>query len=70
MDLHYIATSSYECFDLQVLFEGFEEQFDLSSVLIDGSNGCGSQGQVVGEKKQDFFLLLVIDLDATKSTVR
>lgn len=42
----------------------FEKQFDLLTVFINGSNGGGSQSQLVSKKKEDFFFLGVVDPDA------
>ena len=66
LNLDGIGTGSYKGFDFEILLQGFEEQFDLPPVLINGSNGGGSQRQVIGEKNQDFVLLWIIDLNPSQ----
>jgi len=48
---HRLGTGSEEGFNLQVLFNPFEEQLALPSGLVDISNGFGRQLQIVGHKR-------------------
>lgn len=42
LGLHGIGRGAHERLDLQVLFEGFEEQFNLLPLFVDGGNCTGS----------------------------
>jgi len=47
LDMYRIGAGSHEGFDFQVLFDGFEEEFDLPALLVDGGNRVGDQFHVV-----------------------
>ncbi len=45
--------------DLQVLFQGLEEDLYLPSLFVDGTYCGGSEPQVIGEKDDLCFILVV-----------
>jgi len=47
LDVHRIGAGSHEGFDFQVLLEGFEEEFDLPTLLVDGGDSAGGLLHVV-----------------------
>jgi hypothetical protein len=49
---HGVLAGAIEGFDAQMLFDPFEEQFDLPAAVIELRNGKGGQGEVVGQKDQ------------------
>ena len=53
LDVHRIGAGSHEGFDFQVLFDGFEEEFNLPALLVDGGNRARGQLHVVCQ--QDDF---------------
>ncbi len=52
-----------------ILFERFEEQFDLPALAIDGGDGGGGKAAVIGEKHQGALLGFVPDLDAAQEQI-
>jgi hypothetical protein len=52
LGLHCILGCAVECFDAQVLFDPFEEQFDLPARPIQVRDGQRWFGKVVGQKDQ------------------
>ncbi len=52
-----------------ILFERFEEQFDLPALAIDGGDGGGGKVAVIGEKHQGALLGFVPDLDAAQEQI-
>ena len=50
LDAKGILTGPYEGFDLQVLLERLEEEFDIPSLLIDGRYGARTEIKMIGEK--------------------
>ncbi len=46
-----VAAGTEESFDLQILLDPFEEQFDLPAGLVDIGDGFGGQVEIVGQKK-------------------
>jgi hypothetical protein len=66
LNLDRIGTGSHKGFNLEILFQGLEEQFDLPTILIDGSNSGRTQSQVVGKKDQNFVFLRIIDLNPSQ----
>ncbi len=64
MNLHCVGAGADKGFDLQVLFQSLEKQFNLPAVFVDRSDRRGSQGQMIGEKNKDFALGGVIKLNA------
>ena len=57
-----ILADSDERFDSEVLFEGFEEQFDLPPFPVDFSDGSCSEIEMIGEQN-DFPLVFFIPYD-------
>lgn len=49
--------------DLQVRLQGFEEQLDLPTILVNGGDGTGVQPVVVDRKHQDFAGILPARFD-------
>ena len=47
---HCIARGAQKGFDLQVLLDPFEEQFNLPAFLVNCCNGAGSQMESIGKK--------------------
>ena len=45
-----IGTGSHEGLDFEVLFDGLEEEFDLPTLLVNGSNGACGEFEVVGQE--------------------
>lgn len=66
LGLHGIGRGAHERLDLQVLFEGFEEQFNLPPIFIDGGNRTGSQAVVIGEEHQDVANIFANRFNATE----
>lgn len=66
LNLDRIGTGSHKGFNLEILFQGLEEQFDLPTILTDGSNSGRIQSQAVGEKDQNFVFLRIIDLNPSQ----
>ncbi len=56
--LHGIGRGAHEGLNLQILFEGFEEQFNLPTIFVDGGNRAGSQGGMIGQEDQNVPCLL------------
>lgn len=63
---HGILGGAVEGLDAQVLFDPFEEQFDLPATAVQFGNGQGRQGEVVGQQHQGVAALGVAILDATQ----
>jgi len=66
LDLHGIGTGTHKGLDLKVLFQGFKENLNLPTLLVDGSNGGRAQFQIVGQEYEHFLCLRVIDFDPSK----
>jgi len=69
LDLDGIGTGSHKGLDLKVLLQGFKEDLNLPTLFVDGSNGCGPQFQIAGQKHQDLLCLGIIDLDPSKRVI-
>ena len=65
LDVKGIGRGSDEAFDFEVLLEGFEEDFDLPTVLVNGRDGGGAEIEVVGEQDQR-ILTVTLNNDATE----
>lgn len=50
LDAHGIGRRTDEGFDLELLLEQLEEQYDLPALLGDGGDGGSAQGEVVGQQ--------------------
>jgi hypothetical protein len=50
LDTDRIGSSVNESLDLEILLQGFKEQFDLPSFSVNGCNGGGSELHLVGEQ--------------------
>ena len=61
LDVHGIGRDADEGFDTQILFDGFEKQFNLPALAVDFGNRFGSQVETVGD--QFHFLLLIFQPD-------
>ena len=62
---HRVFAGSQKRFDLQVLLDPLEKQLDLPAGLVDAGNRGHRQLEVVGQKDQNLFLLLVVKLDSS-----
>jgi len=49
LDAYRIGRCADEGLDLEVFFQGLEEEFDLPALLVNGSDGGSSQFEVVGQ---------------------
>ena len=56
LNLNGIGTGPYKRLDLEILFQGFKEGLYLPTVFVNGSNGRGPQGHVIGQKNQDLLV--------------
>jgi len=52
--------------DPQVLLDCLEEVLDLPAVLVDGRNGGGGKGQVIGQEDERLLVLLVPHFDPSE----
>ena len=50
--VHSVLGSSVECFDSKMLFDPFEEEFDLPTTLVELCNGKRREKKIVGEKDE------------------
>ena len=63
---HGVLCGAEEGFDSEVLFDPFEEQFDLPTAFVNGCNGSGGQFKVIGEKDQPLAGLRIDIADTPK----
>ena len=70
LGLHGVWRSAVERLDAEVLFDPFEEQFQLPATLIELGDGQGSQEEVVGQKDQTLLGFGVEAADATLKQVQ
>jgi hypothetical protein len=47
-----VLSGSDESFDFEILFEGFEKDFDLPAFFINAGDGTGGEVHVVGNQNQ------------------
>ena len=59
--------SADKAFDLELLLDGFEEEFDLPAVFVKQSDGFGGPGEVVGQKDNDLAGCGVFGTDAAQA---
>ena len=59
--------SADETFDLELLLDGFEKEFDLPAVFIDLGDGGGRPCEVVGQEHNDFAGFRVFGPDAAQT---
>lgn len=52
LGLHGVGAGTIKGFDSQVLFDPFEEQFDMPSALVDGGDRQGRQFELIGQEGQ------------------
>jgi hypothetical protein len=52
LSLDRVWRSTIECLDSKMLFDPFEEQFDLPTVLEEQRNGQGWENKVVGQEDE------------------
>lgn len=45
LDAEGVFAGAHESLDLEILFESFEEEFDLPAILVDGGDGGGAKLQ-------------------------
>ena len=64
LSLQRVWCGSVERFDPQVLFDPFEEQFDLPAAAIKLGDGRGRQGEVVGQEDET---PVVFDIEETNT---
>src|SRR5688500_17551611 len=55
-----------EGFDLQVLFEGFEEDLNLPALTVDVGNSGSAKVEMVGQKDNRFLQFIIPNDDAAK----
>ena len=63
LDAEGIFTGANEGLYGEILFQGFEEQFDLPAVLVDGGDGGGAECEQIGEQG-DFALIGLVPNDS------
>ena len=66
LSLHRVGARAVEGFDSQVLFDPFEEQFDLPSAFVQLSNRQGRQREVVGQEHEAAVVFEVHEADAAQ----
>jgi hypothetical protein len=64
LGLHRIGCGAKEAFDVQVLLDPFEEQFDLPTTLVQLGDGQCRQSEVVGQVDEEPFRLGVEEANA------
>jgi hypothetical protein len=57
------ALIPHERLDLQVLLQRFEQQLDLPALLVEGRDGRGPEGQVIGQERDGTLPVGVVDLN-------
>ena len=67
LDAHRIGRRSHEGFDLELLLEQLEEQFDRLALFVNGCDRRGGQVEIIRQDHQ--FLLLVVQPDDNASQV-
>ena len=70
LSLDRVLAGSQESLDAKVLLDPLEEQFDLPAALVQGRNGQGRQGRIVGQKHQRLAGLRAVVRDASGRRVR
>ena len=63
---HRVLAHAVKSFDAQMLFDPFEEQFDLPAAMIQLRNGQGRRGEVIGQKDQRLAGLGIAIADAAQ----
>ena len=66
MGFHCVLGGAVEGLDTQVLFDPFEEQFDLPAAAVELGHGLCGQGKIVAEEEQMFTGLRVGEFDAAE----
>src|SRR6185295_15192107 len=66
LDAQGVLAGADEALDLEVLFEGLEEELDLPAVAVDVGQGGGGKLQMVGQDLDLTLLLGVPDHDASQ----
>jgi hypothetical protein len=62
-----VLRSADKAFDLELLLDGFEEEFDLPAVFVKLSDGLGGPSEVVGQKDNDLAGYRVFGTDAAQA---
>ncbi len=65
LDTHGVRAGAVKGFDAQMLFDPFEEEFDLPAATIELGNGQSWHGEVVGQEDQRLARFWVAIADAT-----
>jgi hypothetical protein len=52
LSAHRVGRGAVKGFDAQMLFDPFEEEFDLPAAAVELGDGQGWNGEVVGQKDQ------------------
>lgn len=60
-DQHGILGGAEKAFDLEVLLDPFEKQFDLPALLVQIGNRLGGAVEVVGDEDQPLVILSPVD---------
>ena len=66
LGVHGVRACAVKGFDAQMLFDPFEEQFDLPAAMIQLGNGQGRHGEVVGQENQRSAGLGITIADASQ----
>ena len=66
LGVHGVGRGAVKGFDAQVLFEPFEEQFDLPASAIEPADGQGWHGEMVGQDDERFAGFGVAIADAAQ----
>lgn len=67
LSAHCILAGAEESFDSQVLFDPFEEEFDLPATLVNGCDRQGGKIEVVGQEDQSLSALRIDIADTSQS---
>ena len=64
--LHRVGAVAIKAFDPQVLFDPFEEQFDLPTTPIQVGDGQGGQFEIVGQEHESSRANDIVKRDASE----
>lgn len=62
-----VSGGADKTFNLELLLDGFEEEFDLPAVFVDLSDGFGRPGKVIGQKDDDIAGFWIFGTDAAQA---
>ena len=63
---HRIFRCAVEPLDTKMLFDPFEEEFDLPATFVEGADGRGWQDKVIGHEHECLARLVVFEADAAQ----